>query len=47
VLVEPTSFEVSGPLPLNRTPKSVITAMAGFEVAFAFPCYENDVGCGA
>ncbi|MGA9813714.1 MAG: hypothetical protein WBQ64_13090 [Terriglobales bacterium] len=36
LLAEPTPFEFSGSLPRNLTPKSVITAMAGFEVAVAF-----------
>src|SRR5438132_14207270 len=39
-------FEFSGSLPLNPTPKSVITAMAGFEVAFAFPFVERFSGLG-
>src|SRR5207253_4070206 len=39
-------FEFSGSLPLNPTPKSVITAMAGFEVAFAFPFVERFSGSG-
>jgi hypothetical protein len=36
VLAEQPAFEFSGSLPLNPTPKPVITAMAGFELAFAF-----------
>jgi hypothetical protein len=46
VLAEPTTFEFSGSLPLNSTPKSVITPMAGFEVAFAFPFVERFSGLG-
>ena len=50
VLTEPTAFEFSDSLPLNPTPKSVITAMAGFEVAVAFPFVERfsglDLGLG-
>src|ERR1700681_1484438 len=46
VLAEPTPFEFSGSLPLHPTPKSVITAMAGFEVAVAFPLVERFSGLG-
>src|ERR1700681_3734451 len=46
VLAEPTPFEFSGSLPLNPAPKSVITGMAGFEVAVAFPFVERFSGLG-
>src|SRR5260370_35132274 len=46
LLAEPTPFEFSGSWPLNPAPKSVITAMAGFEVAFAFPFGERFSGLG-
>ena len=39
-------LEFSGPCPLNPTPKSVITAMAGFEVAFASPVADRLSGSG-
>ena len=39
-------FDFSGSLPLNPTPKSVITAMAGFEVAVALPFVERFSGLG-
>ena len=46
MLAELTPFEFSGSLSLNPTPKSVITAMAGFEFAFAFPLVERFSGLG-
>jgi hypothetical protein len=46
VLAEPTPFEFSDSLPLNPTPKSVITAMAGFEVAFPFLERFSGLGLG-
>ena len=46
MLAEPTPFEFSDSLPLNPTPKSVITSMAGFEVAVAFPFVERFSGLG-
>jgi len=46
VLAEPTPFDCSGSLPLNPAPKSVITSMAGFEVAVAFPFVERFSGLG-
>ena len=46
VLAEPMAFEFSGALPLNPTPKSVITAMAGFELAVPFPLVGRFSGLG-
>jgi hypothetical protein len=46
VLAEPTPFDFSDSVPLNPTPKPVITAMAGFEVAVAFPFVERFSGLG-
>ena len=40
------AFRVAWLLPLNPTPKSVITAMAGFEIALAFPFVERFSGLG-
>ena len=45
-LAEHALFEFSDSLPLNPTPKSVITAMAGFEVALAFPFVDRFSGLG-
>ena len=44
---ELTLFEFSSSLPLKPTLKSVITAMAGFEVAVAFPFVERFSGSGS
>jgi hypothetical protein len=45
-LAEHAPFEFSDALPLHPTPKSVVTCMAGFEVAFVFPFVERFSGSG-